>query len=234
MDNKLPDELSPIIGMDTTGNRWNTPQNLWDTTAILVIGCVLMGIGCLIGRASVYTSPTPIVRPTTTNIFNPKDLNAPYATYQTPRLIWLMSFPNSGTSFTTKLVRHVSHLSTASNYGVENLNDRYCSVPVYPNTTHGPFWIDPKQGFDYQHPTNYILTKTHCGSRCEVCPPSQWIENTHSFKVACLSGSGVFETHQTPLHVRYDETLVKKAVHLIRNPFDNGEFLSVLHKSDNT
>lgn len=37
----------------------------------------------------------------------------------TPAVVWLASYPNSGTSFTMTLVERASDLSMASNYGVE-------------------------------------------------------------------------------------------------------------------
>lgn len=77
-----------------------------------------------------------------------------------PKIAWLMSFPNSGTSFTSKMIRHASEMSTASNYGEENRDLHGNSVPVYPNVTHGPFWIDPHSMDSTERPSNYVLTKT--------------------------------------------------------------------------
>lgn len=140
-------------------------------------------------------------------------------------VVWLMSFPNSGTSFTSKLVRHVTEQSTGSNYGEEADGD---SESIY---YHGsgknaepPFWIDPHTVPHYTRPTHLVLTKTHCGGRCEMCGPSTYIESPHSFLQACLSGrsatydSGDVEMGST---LAYPASRVKKAIHLIRNPFDN-------------
>lgn len=167
------------------------------------------------------------------------------------KVAWLMSFPNSGTSYTSKMIRHASRLSTASNYGEENRDQNGNSVPVYPNTTNGPFWIDPHSQDVIERPTNYALTKTveyihvtlqislsvcllthslslwilqHCGGRCEKCGPSRYVENPHSFLVQCLSGRRGF-TNDVGVRVfeevTYPLSLVHKAVHLVRNPFDN-------------
>jgi hypothetical protein len=51
-----------------------------------------------------------------------------------------MSFPNSGTSYTAKMVRHVSLTHTASNYGHENEDVSGDSLPVYHDQPTGPFW----------------------------------------------------------------------------------------------
>jgi hypothetical protein len=153
------------------------------------------------------------------------DPNNSTSNHDGPMIIWLMSFPNSGTSFTSRLVRHVTHLSTASNYGLESIDPATnSSVPIY---RHGPYWTDVTVNTSNPYPAKYVLTKTHCGGKCDVCGPSHWLENTHSFKVACLSGTGM--VHGRRVEVRYDEALVKKAVHLIRNPFDNGMLHVCIH-----
>lgn len=55
-------------------------------------------------------------------------------------IAFLMSFPNSGTSYTTKLIRHVSLTHTASNYGHENHPTTGESLPVFVDQPTGPFW----------------------------------------------------------------------------------------------
>lgn len=141
------------------------------------------------------------------------------------KVAWLMSFPNSGTSFTSKMVRHLSHQSTASNYGEELLDKDGKSIPMYDESDSGPFWIDPQgEDFEYTRPTTYALTKTHCGGRCEKCGPSKYVENPHSFLTACLSGKIAHSTESgkvVKVPVTYDKELVQRAVHLIRSPFDN-------------
>jgi hypothetical protein len=78
---------------------------------------------------------------------------------------------------------------------------------------------------EFGHPKKYVLTKTHCGGRCEKCPPEKYIENPHSFLRRCLSGSRAYHnqtTNQTQFEdVTYSQELVTRAVHLIRSPFDN-------------
>lgn len=135
-------------------------------------------------------------------------------------IAWLMSFPNSGTSFTSKLIRHVTALSTATNYGEEAGGGSSIFGSDQP-----PFWLDPHSISDYSRPTNLVLTKTHCGGRCELCGPKTYIESPHSFLMQCLSGRGVGNstkgTKQISDVIGYEKSLVRKAVHLIRNPFDN-------------
>lgn len=141
------------------------------------------------------------------------------------KIAWLMSFPNSGTSYTSRLIRHVSLTNTGSNYGVENLGVNHTSVPIFADQPTGPFYVDPTVHPEYDFPKRYILTKTHCGGRCERCGPSRYMETTYSFRKRCLSGkwAAAMLDDKTKLVKKgtYAATRVEKAVHLIRNPFDN-------------
>ena len=58
-----------------------------------------------------------------------------------PKIIWLMSYPNSGNSFTTFLVRTYTNSITATNYGENHLNENGSSVPIYNGDQYqkGPF-----------------------------------------------------------------------------------------------
>mmetsp|Transcript_37538 Transcript_37538/g.67607 ORF Transcript_37538/g.67607 Transcript_37538/m.67607 type:complete len:541 (-) Transcript_37538:185-1807(-) len=184
------------------------------------------------------------------------------------KIAWLMSFPNSGTSFTSLLIRHASNATTATNYGMEShLGMDGKSVPVYDWSLGGPYWLHPPHNReadddatnggdengkedDYKSGTKLgksgtygtprtsssIMTKTHCGSRCAFCSPSTYLETSSSFLKQCLSGSRKVainhdtrtasakhdkkEQYEKQYHT-YHPSLVEKAVHLIRNPFDN-------------
>lgn len=140
------------------------------------------------------------------------------------QIAWLMSFPNSGTSYTSRLIRHISETRTASNYGNENKKAVGPSRPVFLDQPAGPFWLDPDMHPEYTLPTEYVLTKTHCRGRCEQCPPTKYVESTSSFRRGCLSGKGVVLVNGTETWdygFTYPADKVAKAVHLIRDPFDN-------------
>jgi hypothetical protein len=98
-----------------------------------------------------------------------------YTTDKPPSLqiAWLMSFPNSGTSYTSKLIRHASQTRTASNYGNEERVAVGLSRAIFDDQPTGPFWQDMHIHPEYTLPQNYALTKTHCGGRCEMCGPTQ-------------------------------------------------------------
>lgn len=119
------------------------------------------------------------------------------------------------------MVRHATRLNTASNYGEEDVVGN--SIPVFEDQPEGPFWTKRKDGKALGKPNKYILTKTHCGCRCEVCGPSSYIESTWHFRQQCLTGhrKECIGGKKQLIDVQYSPDRVAKAVHLIRDPFDN-------------
>ena len=88
------------------------------------------------------------------------------------------------------------------------------------------------------HASSSIMTKTHCGSRCAFCPPQKYLETPTSFLRQCLSGSRKVpaaddnkqqkgkkkqqqQQYKKLYSTYYHPSIVERAVHLIRNPFDN-------------
>ena len=77
-----------------------------------------------------------------------------------PGIVWLMSYPNSGTSYTMTAVAKATNRATASNYGREVTDPPETNVPLYPGQWDGPFYRpDPERPL----PEDYIMVKTHCG-----------------------------------------------------------------------
>lgn len=141
-----------------------------------------------------------------------------------PRIAWLMSFPNSGTSYTLRMIARTTQTLVATNYAKRESSDHRQLHPVY-RDQDGPFWPDPSKS-QYRPPPVYVLTKTHCGSRCNGCPPSNYLQKPDAFAHHCLSGSKLEHNNATSgrahaVKVTYNSSLVHKAVHLVRNPFDN-------------
>jgi hypothetical protein len=139
-----------------------------------------------------------------------------------PRIVWLMSFPNSGTSYTMRLVKESSQTLVATNYQKTVSDESHQLIPVYSDYSSGPFWQDPSQ--KYVHPSNYVLTKTHCGTRCNDCRPSSYLYDSLSFTRQCLSAVKSEVTSngdEQTVKATYDSKLVHKAIHLIRDPYDN-------------
>lgn len=139
-----------------------------------------------------------------------------------PHVAWLMSFPNSGTSFTLHLVREASNCTTATNYALEGDIKDEQSVPAIegPEGQNGPF-LELIRGRHTNMPST-ILTKTHCKGICagKGCGPHGGIETVRSFLNGCLSGVKAIEKdgHIGTQKVRYDRKLVKKAIHIFRHP----------------
>jgi hypothetical protein len=127
-----------------------------------------------------------------------------------PEIIHLMSFPNSGTTFTLASVEALTKSCTASHIGSKNTPE---VMPKSSNT--GPFYQCKYR--NSQIPEKYVLTKAHCNSFCKQCHTYQVADRDtkqKGFERGCHSGN---EKHPC----NYDLKLVKKNIHLVRNPFDN-------------
>ncbi|VEU38634.1 unnamed protein product [Pseudo-nitzschia multistriata] len=144
----------------------------------------------------------------------------------TPGIAWLMSFPNSGTSFTMTMVARSTNKSFATNYGNEIIApDEPNSLSIYPRRPEGPFWpgLSGKMHTPRELPDHFVITKTHCGSRCSKCGPDEYIETPEEFLRRCTLGHALL----TPAKVRrkydveYPSERVQRAIHLIRNPMHN-------------
>jgi len=94
----------------------------------------------------------------------------------TLKVSWLMSFPNSGTSYTIGAAKDVSNFTMGTNYGKEKLDDDGLSMLVDDNFPHGPF----RTTAHHDLPKSFILTKTHCGGFCVRCGPSKLNEKKYS------------------------------------------------------
>ena len=144
----------------------------------------------------------------------------------TPEIAWLMSFPNSGTSFTMTMVSKASNKSFATNYGDEvTAREVPMSTSIYPRRPEGPYWQGTETSSMFRElkelPDKYVITKTHCGSRCVNCGPSQYVETPATFLRRCASGHARVPPKRRRIDVEYPPSRVSKAIHLIRNPLHN-------------
>ena len=130
-----------------------------------------------------------------------------------PSIVWLMSYPNSGTSFTMSLVALDSNRTIASNYPEEATDIGFEVESLYRESTV-PFFVRS----DLPLPSKYIITKTHCGGRCLTCPAKQYA----NFKLsAFLLECGYSRNVDYGYYDEYARRRVKKAIHLMRNPISN-------------
>lgn len=120
------------------------------------------------------------------------------------------------------MVARASKMAYATNYATEvwpgGDNDEVPSI--YPGRPEGPYWwgLSGKKGTPRPMPDKYILTKTHCGSRCMNCGPDEYVETPEVFLKRCASGHA---RRPDFVNVDYPPERVVKAIHLIRNPFHN-------------
>ncbi|KAL7577381.1 hypothetical protein ACA910_002108 [Epithemia clementina (nom. ined.)] len=122
------------------------------------------------------------------------------------KIAWLMSYPNSGTSYTLHLIRTATQTQTATNYASKRMERRlrnepsskanhnttntstllWLSRPVFSDQPTGPFWGDEEADeTDMILPKHFALTKTHCGPPCIWCPPIKYVKSIHSFVFQC-------------------------------------------------
>jgi len=151
----------------------------------------------------------------TTNIQQNDDNDTPTATATKDlpwRVVWLMSFPNSGTTFTLKFTQTSTNTSTATNYGAIEQDCCNTTIPVHPSYDNGPYWRHPFN--PKPTTTNLILTKTHCGA-----DDPDVMSLDHDIERHCRLSSKRIDGKVISGH--HPRELVAKAVRLIRNPYDN-------------
>lgn len=194
-----------------------------------------------------YTTPKPVGDPTGKSKRNSlKDESEALD----PKIAWLASFPNSGTSFTMGLVARATNTTFATNYGIEaNYGSREVpSLPIYPRHPEGPYMPDPVTSNHHRKLPygNFVMTKTHCGGYCANCKPRRYAygyeyeyeqqeqeeqdteqQNNEaqplpglSFLGDCASGHAVGRRGKL-VDVSYPPERVSRVIHLIRNPFHN-------------
>jgi hypothetical protein len=129
-----------------------------------------------------------------------------------PDVAWIVSFGGSGTSYTILNIEAVTGQSTASNYA----QDFHLLVPVKESYVNGPYVRSPHKPL----PPKYILTKTHCGGYCMDCSPSTYVyESAFDFQKACRTA--FVHVDGKEVDQVYEAEIPKRAVHLVRSPFDN-------------
>jgi Sulfotransferase domain len=129
-----------------------------------------------------------------------------------PWVAQLLSYPNSGTSYTQLNTRSLTNRTTATTTGHDDPERRQ---PLRPDMGYNaPYVVRPDL---LPESGGFVLTKTHCEGHCFTCRPAS--ESTELFELQCRTAAW---THNRTHHVdRYGMDIVKKFVHLIRDPLDN-------------
>lgn len=145
------------------------------------------------------------------------------------KLVWLLSFPNSGTSYTMLLVERASQLSTVTHHGKEVATPQGTSIPMFNDTVQGgPYWeglVNAKGTVrPLPPPGGYALTKTHCGSRCANCGLDTYQTTLERFTRDCQKTTGRWPRPDGSLELVTSYvplSMVAKLVWLMRNPMEN-------------
>jgi hypothetical protein len=139
------------------------------------------------------------------------------------KVSWLISFPNSGTTYTIHNTEQVSMHSTATNYAMElHYKDEILPVrPTEDNIANGPW-----QRNNTLPMPPMALTKTHCAGYSDRAALQNSIISAERFLNGCAGSSQYVDaqdrSNHTKLRSNYQhKDLVKSVIHLIRNPFDN-------------
>jgi hypothetical protein len=133
-------------------------------------------------------------------------------------IVWLLSFPNSGTSYTLQLIAEVTDTTTATNYPAEPRGEGLPLLRLVPdsNTTIGPYPLHV-----FKPIPKYTLTKAHCFGYSTPSPPSKYVNiSLDAFDERCRSIT-VRHDDDEETHTPYSTKTPVKAVHIVRNPFDN-------------
>ena len=134
---------------------------------------------------------------------------------------------SSGTSYTLEMIASITDKPLATNYAAET--DKFhnsARIPVFQDEPSGPFWLANRDQSSDHHlfsstdvspadnSQSLVLTKTHCGGYCAGCSLRRMARSYNNFLEECASDAQPAVPYDPYKHV-------KKAVHLIRNPFDN-------------
>jgi hypothetical protein len=115
------------------------------------------------------------------------------------------------------MIQEYTNTTTGTNYGSEQVVHSE-PIPIHGSYHQGPFVRFPTLNL----PPRYIITKTHCGGHKLSADPLDYIETTRSFEVACRSGSKMaLDQTNTKIPLVYSDQIPQRAIHLVRNPFDN-------------
>ena len=138
---------------------------------------------------------------------------------------WLVSFPNSGTTYTIHNTEHVSMRSTATNYLSEVHYGKKNRIPVRPNVADN-IKNGPWQRNNTLPMPAVTLTKTHCTGYDDRAPMQSSIISTARFLQGCRESSQYANNNDERNKVKVKsfynhKDIVVSVIHLIRNPFDN-------------
>ena len=131
----------------------------------------------------------------------------------TPKIVWLMTLPDAGSSFVMSLVARATGFSTATNYGDDVTKEGNPSLSIDPRGDEGPYWPG-LGGTTRKLPTTHVLVQTYCRTKTTPHIPTQ-----EQYMHDCVTTFGRTAPDTTKLTEHsYSTSRVNKAIHLMRNP----------------
>merc|ERR1712238_611494 len=158
----------------------------------------------------------------------------PFPYSDMPSIAWIMAYPNCGAPQIIHLMREVGDVMTGTNYGLDIALRNKVPFPLYgPDNEDGPFIEAPSSSKNNEVSSSvFVLTKTHChpDSYCYNCKHTEFIMDPKKFISGCLGGNVVMLDNSRGdgsvlINVNntldlYGINLVRRAVHIVRNPLD--------------
>eukprot|EP00565_Helicotheca_tamesis_P000585 CAMPEP_0185727486 /NCGR_PEP_ID=MMETSP1171-20130828/3161_1 /TAXON_ID=374046 /ORGANISM="Helicotheca tamensis, Strain CCMP826" /LENGTH=396 /DNA_ID=CAMNT_0028396065 /DNA_START=196 /DNA_END=1386 /DNA_ORIENTATION=- len=147
---------------------------------------------------------------------------------RSPEPVWVLAYPNSGTTYTLALMEQVTNYSMATNYMGDVLQP-VPDIPLYEDLPEGPFWRGPSIK---PLPETTVLVKTHCAGYKEHHKEDAhkiYSLTVETFIRECGRTTIYGDPSKRLVNSRerqqrdgyYDSSEVQKALHIFRNPFDN-------------
>lgn len=128
-----------------------------------------------------------------------------------PWVAQLLSYPNSGTSYTLMNTWLLANRTTATGKGGADPHDR---LALRPDKGYGaPYVARPDL---LPHSKGLVLTKAHCDGHCFTCRPASTM--TEEFELKCRAAAWTDGSYHKD---HYGMDIVKGFVHLVRDPLDN-------------
>jgi hypothetical protein len=214
MANSIPESPDALL----SDNEQKTTQRTKTFTWIGLFIFAIVGSGCMFVRKDLLASSFNVAAIQSEPTQNRQLQEGATA----PKVVWFMSYPESGTTYVLHLIHLVSGLSTATNYGTVMMDDNgkiykptSDSIPVYIDRV-GPHYnsaVLPK-------PETYVLTRTHSYGTCFDCAPWKYLGPTSKLRHLKINTYASRLVGGIPKTNKYKMDDVEKMLVLYRDPMD--------------
>jgi len=214
----MADSIPELPDAQLSDNEQKTTQRKKKYTLIGLFIAAIVGSGCMLVRKDLLVSSFNAVITQS----EPTQDRQLQVTGDPPKLVWFMSYPESGTTYVLHLIHQCSGMATATNYGTVMMDDvgkiyqpNYDSIPVYLDRP-GPHFNSK----DLPKPETFVLTRTHSYGTCFDCPPWKYLGPTSKLRhlkintYASKLNGGIART------IKYTMDNVGKMLIMYRDPMD--------------